>query len=141
MIRGHRFTAQVLASLLFWLAGVGLAWAADLTIAVQGAGPVGDIRIRLYNKESGFPADGRAFAAFILTAADGQASVTLHQVPPGRYAAAAFQDVDGSQTLTTNWLGIPTEPYGFSHAASAGVFSQAAIEVGDSSVIVEIKLQ
>jgi len=33
----------------------------------------------------------------------------------GIYAIAVFQDLDNNQSLTTNFLGMPKEPYGFSN--------------------------
>ncbi|KMO12483.1 DUF2141 domain-containing protein [Methylobacterium indicum] len=38
-------------------------------------------------------------------------------VPPGSYAVAAFQDLDGDGRLGRTQLGLPTEPYGFSNGA------------------------
>jgi len=40
-------------------------------------------------------------------------------IPPGTYALAVIHDENSSGKLETNWLGIPTEGYGFSNDAKA----------------------
>src|SRR5579875_1862524 len=43
--------------------------------------------------------------------------VSFAGVPPGRYAVAVYQDVDGTGVLRRGKLGIPLEPFGFSNGA------------------------
>ncbi len=38
-------------------------------------------------------------------------------VEPGRYVIAAFHDLDSNQKLNASFLGLPSEPYGFSRDA------------------------
>ena len=38
-------------------------------------------------------------------------------LPPGTYAIKMFQDVNRNETFDFNWLGIPSERYGFSNNA------------------------
>ena len=38
-------------------------------------------------------------------------------LPDGNYAISCFHDEDDNEVLTTNFLGIPKEPYGFSNNA------------------------
>ena len=47
----------------------------------------------------------------------GTTIVTIPNVPPGRYAAQVFHDLDGNGKLKRNLFGIPTEPVGFSRDA------------------------
>lgn len=35
-------------------------------------------------------------------------------VEPGEYVISGFQDIDGNNKLTTNWIGMPKEPVFFS---------------------------
>jgi uncharacterized protein (DUF2141 family) len=59
--------------------------------------------------------------------------VAFTDVPPGRYAVAAFQDVDGTGELRRGKLGIPLEPYGFSNGAGGARrpnFEAAAFDLG-----------
>lgn len=47
----------------------------------------------------------------------GTTIVIVPNVPPGRYAAQAFQDLNGNGKLDRNLLGIPREPIGISRDA------------------------
>lgn len=65
------------------------------------------------------------------TLADTQTSATI-TLPAGTYALQVFQDDNGNHTLDFNWLGIPTEPVGFSgHVSRYGKpsFADAAVAV------------
>ena len=62
------------------------------------------------------PPGGSGLARY--SSSNGQ-SLIVHfkDLPPGEYAAVAFQDVNGNGILDKNFLGIPKEPYGFSNGA------------------------
>ena len=47
----------------------------------------------------------------------GSVVVTIGDVPPGRYAAQAYQDANDDGVLDRNWLGLPKEGMGFSNDA------------------------
>jgi len=115
--------------------------AADLTITVINAGPKGDIRLRLHDSEAGFANGGNPLAQLVLRPRDGQTSITLHGLSAGAYAAAAFQDVDGKQVLNTNFLGIPSEPYGMSNDASSPDFAKAAFTLSEPGGTITIRLR
>ncbi|MGB0402818.1 MAG: DUF2141 domain-containing protein [Salibacteraceae bacterium] len=36
-------------------------------------------------------------------------------LPQGEYSITAFHDLNGNEKLDTNFLGVPTEPYGFTN--------------------------
>jgi uncharacterized protein (DUF2141 family) len=70
--------------------------------------------------------------------------VAFPDVPPGRYAVAAFQDVDGTGALRRGKLGIPLEPFGFSNGAGLTrkpTFDAAAFTVGDGARRVSVSLR
>jgi uncharacterized protein (DUF2141 family) len=50
---------------------------------------------------------------------DTQARCDFVSIPPGTYALAVIHDENRNGKLDTNWLGIPTEGYGFSNEAKA----------------------
>lgn len=71
------------------------------------------------------------------TLAASQTSATI-ELPTGTYALQVFQDDNGNQMLDTNWLGIPTEPVGFSgHVGRYGKpnFADAAVVVPVDAII------
>ncbi len=43
-----------------------------------------------------------------------QARCDFEDISPGTYALAVIHDENGNGKLDTNWVGIPTEGYGFS---------------------------
>ena len=45
------------------------------------------------------------------------AAASIGTLPPGKYAASAFQDLNGNGQLDANFIGIPTEPFAFSSGA------------------------
>jgi uncharacterized protein (DUF2141 family) len=53
----------------------------------------------------------------VLASEDTHLTVHFRDLPPGKYAAVAFQDFNGNGKLDKNFLGIPKEPYGFSNGA------------------------
>ena len=108
--------------------------AGDLTVEVSGITPGrGQIYVALYDRPETFPAAGQQRTGQILQATEQSLIVHFKDLPPGEYAAVAFQDANGNGKLDKNFLGIPKEPYGFSNAArgSAGPpkFSAAAVRL------------
>ena len=64
-------------------------------------------------------------------------------VPPGTYAVAAFQDVDGDGRLGRTGLGLPTEPYGFSNGAGRRGrpdFAAAAFRLPEPGTALRVRL-
>ena len=74
----------------------------------------------------------------------GPVLVTI-EVPPGTYAAQAYQDEDDNGVLTQNLLGLPVEPLGFSNNVTirlaAPRFRDAAFQVGAMGGRIEIRLK
>lgn len=67
-----------------------------------------------------------------------QARCDFEDIPPGTYAMAVVHDENMNGKLDTNWLGIPTEGYGFSNNAkavlSAPPFSDASFPYDGQSI-------
>ena len=139
-----RLHTMALAALLP-LAAVPAANATDLKITITGAGPTGKVYARLFDTADGFNRMTPAVASVILTPADGQVSVTIGGLPPGRYAVAAFQDSKGTGRLESNVLGIPIVPYGFSNDAVGTMgppgFDRAAFCVGADAAAITLQLR
>jgi uncharacterized protein (DUF2141 family) len=55
----------------------------------------------------------------IIKVRDTQARCAFEDIPPGTYALAAIHDENMNGKLDANWLGAPTEGYGFSNDAKA----------------------
>ena len=128
--------------------------AGELRITVDGIRSAhGTLLIGLYDSpasfkkaveapaKKGFLSDPDRFAAVALRAnAALKGAVVFSNIDPGRYAAIAFHDENGNGKLDRNFLGLPTEPYGFSNNAQGFLgpptFGAAAINlVGGNETI------
>ena len=106
----------------------------------------GQICLSLFNKHHGFPNDGNnAIQTSCIKVTDIKERVTLTNLAPGSYAIAIFHDENNDGILNFNWVGIPTEGFGFSQNPPIlkGIpkFKDSAIIVSDSEINIEIKLK
>ncbi len=93
--------------------------AQDLQVEIAGiSSNEGKIYIQLFKGEDNFK-NGVAAAASIVDAKEGQVSVNFNSLSAGEYAVRYFHDEDNDGQFGTNFLGIPTEGYGFSNNAKA----------------------
>ena len=119
----------------------GIAPANTVVVRVTGVKePAGEIRVAFCNRsfdEQGCPWGG------VEKAVVPTVEVRFADIPTGRYAVAVYQDEDGSGQISTNLLGLPTEPYGFSNEVGRmgpPSFKDAEFDVtGDTTV--EVKVQ
>ena len=68
---------------------------------------------------------------------------TFTEVPPGTYAIAVFQDMNGNKRLDRTPLGLPLEPYGFSNDAGRlrrPTFASASIQIANQDLRVSVRL-
>ena len=81
----------------------------------------GTIGCALFESPVGFPIEFLRYATNInvIKIRDTQARCDFVDIPPGTYALAVIHDENMNGKLDTNWLGIPTEGYGFSNDAKA----------------------
>ncbi len=136
---------KALGAISLYCSALATAGATDLTVTISGArNPNGSMALGIFNNEGGFPRAPQAFASMRIKAAQGNASVTFHDLPPGRYAVSAYHDENDNGKLDTDAVGFPTEGYGFSNDARGTLgppaFAQAAFELGDQSKRVTVKL-
>ena len=69
---------------------------------------------------------------------------SFDNVPPGRLAVAAYQDLDGSGSIERTKLGLPRDPFGFSNDAGRArrpSFDAAAFNVGSGTSNVNVRLR
>lgn len=77
-------------------------------------------------------------------ASGGTMRFTFTDVPPGRYAVLAFEDLNGNGTLDRTKLGLPLEPFALSRDAGrrhTPTFEQAAIAVLEPAIEVRLALR
>lgn len=89
-----------------------------LTIKIIGVpSDRGNILVGVYNKKEGFRDEKFTYKNLTVKAVKGTMTVSIPDLPNGNYAIAVFHDVNENNKLDKNFLGIPTEKYGFSNDA------------------------
>lgn len=75
----------------------------------------------------------------------GSVTVDVPNVPAGTWAVLAYHDENSNKKLDTNFVGMPTEGYGFSNGAASRFgppsFKEAAIAVGEGTVAATVTLK
>lgn len=97
-----------------------------------------------YASSKGWPeGKDKASAKESATIRGSQATVSL-DVPPGEYAVAVLHDENENQKLDRDFLGIPTEGFGFSNNPhvflSAPSFKKAEVKVGCPVTNIHVKM-
>ncbi len=121
------------------------AAAGDLEVTVTGFEPGGGaVRVGVFASGPDFEAGLRARGVEI--AAEGQSvRALIRDLPPGFYGIAAYQDADGDDELSKNFMGIPKERYGFSNGARGRFgppdFEAMRVQVAEERVRLEISIE
>lgn len=97
----------------------------------------GRVKIHLFNNDDGFPTKGKkAYITRFLPISQLKASCEFANLPQGSYAIAYFHDENENSLLDTNWIGLPSEGFGFSNDAfnllSLPSFNDAKIELREN---------
>ena len=79
----------------------------------------GTVACALFESPAGFPVEylHSATNVMVIKIRKSQARCDFEDIPKGTYAMAVVHDENMNGKLDTNWLGIPTEGYGFSNDA------------------------
>ncbi|MDD2777205.1 MAG: DUF2141 domain-containing protein [Gallionella sp.] len=117
--------------------------AGEVQLQIDGCVAGQTVRVGLYTPTQDFPKLGELQRQDVVATAE-TIHVKFADVAAGRYAVAAYLDGNNNQKLDRNWLGAPSEPYGFSNHArntfSAPSFEQAAFAVGATPMLQSIHL-
>lgn len=99
----------------------------------------GKLMVGIYDRQDGFRDTDKTFRNLVLNATAGEMMVYADKLPPGQYAIAVFHDENENGKLDKNFLGIPTEKYGFSNNARGKFgppeFKDCAISISNGSAI------
>lgn len=119
----------------------------SLTVSIDGLkNQKGQICFSLFASSRGFPNSGeRALQANCVKVANAPIQITFNNLQAGSYAVAVIHDVNSDRTLNRNFLGIPTEGFGFSQnpiiQTGPPKFIDSVIIVSGQNTNIEIKLQ
>jgi len=106
----------------------------------------GTVACALFESPDGFPADYLRFATniMVIKVRSEQARCDFEDIAPGTYALAVVHDENMNGKLDANWVGIPTEGYGFSNDAKgllgAPSFSAASFPYDGQNLNMTISL-
>jgi len=81
----------------------------------------GTVACALFKSSKGFPTEYLRSATniMVIKVQDKAARFNFLDIPPGTYSLVIVHDENMNGKLDTNWMGIPTEGYGFSNNAKA----------------------
>jgi uncharacterized protein (DUF2141 family) len=128
MIKWYGLIFLLIAVIPILLAGQETEKYGNLIVVIEGIeNNNGHILIALKNSEENYEAEGQAFRGATVAITDLKASYTFEKIPYGLYALKIFHDEDSDKELDKNFLGLPTENYGFSNNAR-GSFGPASWE-------------
>lgn len=118
-----------------------ITMAGPVEVRLTGVRPGGHLLVQLCSEAEGMSGCARRAR---LAATPGTMVVRFDDVPPGRYAASAFQDLDSNGRMGISVMGRPSEPWGYSRGAR-GVFgpanfSDAAVVVPAGAVVIPVAL-
>lgn len=106
----------------------------------------GTVACALFETAEGFPKDflRRATNVMVIKIRKVQARCDFEDIPPGTYAMAVIHDENMNGELDANWLGVPTEGYGFSNDAKGLVgapsFSSASFTYDGENIEMTMSL-
>lgn len=117
----------------------------NLTVEVKSIpNEKGTIFIGLFRPKDQFPIFGKQYIGKVIPVSGKKISYTFNDLGEGNYAVAVFHDENKNGKLDKNYLGIPTEAYGFSNNArrtfSAPSFEEAEVNLkSDLTISITLK--
>jgi len=100
----------------------------NLTLKITGfENDEGSVKIALANSKEEYQTKGKAFKTAIVLINENETQHIFEDLPFGNYAIKLFHDENNNGEMDTNFLGIPSEDYGFSNNAK-GSFGPASWE-------------
>ena len=126
--------------ILCFFSKFSLAQKYNLTVtATDFPDNVGQAYIGLYRQQDQFPEINKQYIGKVVAISSKKASIVFTQLAKGNYAIAVFHDRNKNGILDKNFLGVPTEEYGFSNNArntfSAPSFKDASISLSGNKTI------
>jgi uncharacterized protein (DUF2141 family) len=88
--------------------------------------PGGHLLVSVESSAEGWNAEGKSVAVARIAARAGEVVQRFDDLPPGHYAVQVMHDENDNGKLDSNFLGIPSEGYGFSQ--NPGVMRRATFE-------------
>ncbi len=88
----------------------------NLTVVITGfENNDGEVLLALADSRDNYESKSNPFIGLKIIIENRKAVFVIEDLPYGKYAAKVFHDENTNSELDTNFLGIPTEDYGFSN--------------------------
>jgi len=119
--------SKLSTALLLCLCGLGQAQAHTLTLSLdQFRVKGGKLMVELYDNQAAWN-EGKGARDYRIAEVQGDSvQLVFDHLDAGHYAVKVFHDENGNGRLDSNFLGVPSEGYGFSN--NAGRFGPASFE-------------
>jgi len=121
------------------------AHAGDLSVTISDIREAkGSLLIAVVNSDAAWNNEAKPVAVQKVPAAQGEVKLQFKDLAPGAYAVQVFHDENGNNKLDSNFLGIPTEGYGFSNNPNVmrkAHYDEARFDVGADAANVTIRLR
>ena len=117
----------------------------NLTLRVNGIEKAGGkMSIALFDNAEDFSSKESYVAAIEVPVKSDAFEYRFENINQGTYAMAIFHDLDENGKLTTNWIGMPKEPFGFSNDAKGRMgppdYEDALFKVNqDIEIVINLK--
>ena len=116
----------------------------ELTIEVDRLlNSQGEISIGLYDNANSFTKPSKVYKGAHIRISDSKLRYTFADIPNGVYAISLFHDENENNKIDKNFLGIPTEGYGFSNnirpTFRAATFDESKFDLkGNKTIIIHM---
>jgi len=130
------------AALSFFAAAIH---AGELTVTITDIREAqGSLMVAVVNSDAGWNNQEKPVASRKIAAAKGEMTFKFADLPAGQYAVQVMHDENDNGQPYTNFLGIPSEGYGFSNNPNVmrrAHFDEARFEVGSDDKTITIRLR
>ena len=118
----RRFSGVVCLVLALFGAAPAAADGPSIVVEIEGLrSSRGEVRGALFRSRDGWTEEGREIATCSASIEGRRATCVLEGVAPGDYAFAFLHDEDDDGSLDRDWIGVPSEGFGFSNDAAPGL--------------------
>jgi len=105
----------------------------------------GDIHVGLFSTKKDYKNKSNQYRKGIYPVTGKELIITYKEVKYGEYAIIIFHDINKNDTMDSNSLGLPKEPFGFSNDATPGLsapaYSRVTFLINKEEVLHVVKLQ
>ena len=75
----------------------------------------GSIKLAVFNEPEVFLEKNKSFKKYSKKVKNDTLLIRLKNIPKGKYAISLYHDINSDGECNLNFIGIPSEPYGFSN--------------------------